>query len=113
MPSTDLRQRIERGEATIGVIGLGYVGLPVACTFAHAGFDVIAVDVREDRVEAINSGRSVIKGEEPGLTELLSGVVASGRLHATTEYLSLAQADAVLIAVQTPVDDQHKPATSP
>lgn len=109
MPSTDLRQRIERGEATIGVIGLGYVGLPVACTFAHAGFDVIAVDVREERVEAINSGRSVIKGEEPGLTELLSGVVASGRLHATTEYLSLAQADAVLIAVQTPVDDQHKP----
>lgn len=109
MPSAELRQRIERREATIGVIGLGYVGLPVACVFAHAGFDVIAVDIKEDRVEAINAGHSPIGGNEPGLAELLFDVIASRRLHATTEYLSLARADAVLIAVQTPVDDEHKP----
>src|SRR5512138_2523092 len=77
MSLNELRMRIERRHADIGVIGLGYVGLPVACTFAQAGFCVIGVDVKADRVQMINDGKSPIEGEEPGLAELVGQVVRS------------------------------------
>jgi UDP-N-acetyl-D-mannosaminuronic acid dehydrogenase len=107
----ELRHRIETKEAVIGVIGLGYVGLPVACAFAEAGFRVIGVDILPQRVATINDGRNPIEGEEPGLAELLAQVVAGqdGRLRATTDYKDLAVADVVLIDVETPVDEDHVP----
>ncbi|MCD6519063.1 MAG: nucleotide sugar dehydrogenase [Anaerolineae bacterium] len=104
-----LKERITRCQATVGVIGLGYVGLPVACMFADAGFQVIGLDVKQDRVAQINKGQSPIQGKEPGLGELLARVVAEGRLRATTDYADLAQADVISINVQTPVDKEHKP----
>ena len=77
-----LQEKIAAQTARIGVIGLGYVGLPVACLFAEAGFDVVGVDVKAERVGAINAGISPIEGREPGLAELLATVIASGRLRA-------------------------------
>jgi UDP-N-acetyl-D-mannosaminuronic acid dehydrogenase len=105
-----LQQQIEQQRAVIGVIGLGYVGLPVACMFAQAGFQVIGLDIKAGRVALINSGRSPIEGDEPGLDALLAEVVGAGRLHATTDYADLAAADVISINVETPVDQQHRPA---
>lgn len=104
-----LREKIERKQAVIGVIGLGYVGLPVAAAFAGVGFTVVGVDVKEERVGLINAGISPISGHEPGLAELLAEVARSGRLRATTDYAALAAADVVLINVETPVDEDHQP----
>jgi UDP-N-acetyl-D-mannosaminuronic acid dehydrogenase len=109
MSLAELRGRIERREAVIGVIGLGYVGLPLACVFAQAGYQVIGLDIKADRVATINAGRSPIEGREPGLAELLAEVVGAGRLRATTQYAELAAADVVTINVETPVDDEHRP----
>ncbi len=106
---SELQDRIARREARLAVIGLGYVGLPVACMFAEAGFHVSGVEIRADRVARINAGESPIEGEEPGLAELLAQVVATGRLRATTDYEALRDCDIVLIDVETPVDEDHVP----
>jgi UDP-N-acetyl-D-mannosaminuronic acid dehydrogenase len=109
MTLIELRSKIEQRQAVIGVIGLGYVGLPVACMFAQASFSVIGLEIREERVTAINAGHSPIDSEEPGLAQLLAEVIGARRLRATTACADLAQADVILIDVETPVDDQHKP----
>ncbi len=105
----ELREKIDRKQAVIGVVGLGYVGLPVACMFARVGFGVLGLDVKNGRVDMINAGRSPIDGEEPGLPRLLAEVTNTGHLRATTDYSHLAQADVLLIDVETPVGDDHKP----
>jgi UDP-N-acetyl-D-mannosaminuronic acid dehydrogenase len=105
----ELRSRIENKIAKLAVIGQGYVGLPVAVLFADAGFDVKGVDLRPDLVEKINAGINPIEGKEPGLAELLKRVVESGRMRATTDYSELSDCDIFLIAVETPVDDNHIP----
>ncbi|MBN2389241.1 MAG: nucleotide sugar dehydrogenase [Anaerolineae bacterium] len=104
-----LQRKIAAQTARIGVIGLGYVGLPVACLFAEAGFDVTGVDLKIERVNAINTGVSPIEGREPGLAELLAAVVAESRLRATTQYAALRDCNVVIISVETPVDEQHIP----
>lgn len=104
-----LSQKVADHTAVLGVIGLGYVGLPVACMFAQQNFSVLGLDLKQDRIEQINRGRSPIEGDEPGLAEMLAGAVSSGRLKATTDYRLLSQADIVLIDVETPVDEQNEP----
>jgi UDP-N-acetyl-D-mannosaminuronic acid dehydrogenase len=95
--------------AKLGVIGLGYVGLPVACEFARAGFHVIGIDVSAERVAKINNGVNPIEGDEPGLSSLIADVINSGRLKASTDYQHLADADIITINVETPVDENHQP----
>ncbi|MGD8968369.1 MAG: nucleotide sugar dehydrogenase [Anaerolineae bacterium] len=90
------------------VIGLGYVGLPVACLFAEAGFPVVGIRRSQEKVAMINRGRCPIEGEEPGLPELVARVVSAGRLIATTDYEPCRQAQIVLVAVETPVDPGTK-----
>ena len=109
MTLTELRIKIEAKEAKLAVIGLGYVGLPVACEFARVDFDVLGVELRQDQVSKINAGISPIEGEEPGLAELLQQSIDSGRLRATTQYKELIDRDIVLIDVETPIDEDHKP----
>ena len=104
-----LQKKIEDRSARIAVIGLGYVGLPVAALFAERGFDVIGLDIKTDRVEMINEGVSPIEGDEPGLSELIQKVISSKRLQATTTYESLADRDIILIDVETPVDENNVP----
>lgn len=101
-----LQDRIANRSARIAVIGLGYVGLPLALAFARAGFSVIGVDVDERKVSAINAGRSTIGDVSDA--ELRSAVEA-GLLHATTDYGRLSQANAIFICVPTPYDAQRAP----
>src|SRR5919109_2399349 len=94
--------RFEGRDAVLGVVGLGYVGLPVATTFADAGFKVVGVDTDPARVAAVEEGRSYlidVPDEEVGRLR------GSGRLRATTSYRRLARADAILICVPTPLRD--------
>src|SRR5947209_889983 len=94
--------------ATVGIIGLGYVGLPLAVSFAEAGCEVIGVDVDSRKVEAIAAGESYIE-------DVPSEVLAkySERIHATTRYARLAKADAVLICVPTPLSPNREPDLGP
>ena len=62
MPLSDLRKKIENRSAKLAVIGLGYVGLPVAALFAKKGFQVVGVDIKQDRVDLIISGISPFEG---------------------------------------------------
>ncbi|MBI3158312.1 MAG: nucleotide sugar dehydrogenase [Chloroflexi bacterium] len=109
MSLQELTTRIEDKSARLAVIGLGYVGLPVACEFARAGFDVLGVDILAERVEKINRGVSPIEGNEPGLAELLREVIGGGRLRAATDYADLRDRDVILIDVETPVDEHNIP----
>jgi UDP-N-acetyl-D-mannosaminuronic acid dehydrogenase len=109
MDLSQVEHKIEAKTARVGVIGLGYVGLPVACLFAEAGFAVVGVDLKAARVAQINAGECPIEGEEPGLADMLARVVAAGRLRATTDYADLRDCDVITINVETPVDEQHVP----
>jgi len=104
-----LRERIASRSARLAVVGLGYVGTPVACRFAQEGFAVLGVDVDERRVASLNDGVVPFDGAEPGLAELLADVAARGTLRCTTDYDALEGVDVVLVAVETPVNNDRKP----
>jgi len=92
----------------LAVLGSGYVGLPTATIFAEAGFNVIAVDVKQEVVDAINSGISPLK--EPGLQEIVKRNVVAGRLKASlNSQVDLHKADAVIVSVQTPIYKNKRP----
>jgi UDP-N-acetyl-D-glucosamine dehydrogenase len=93
---------------SVGVIGLGYVGLPLAVAFAEAGESVIAVDVDESRVSAIAAGDSYI--EDVGSDRLRA---IGDRIEPTTHFAPLARADAVLMCVPTPLTDNREPDLGP
>ena len=105
---TRLQKMIEDRTARVVVLGLGYVGLPVACLFAEAGFPVCGIRRSQDKVDMINGRQCPIEGKEPGLVELLRQVVSNGRFRAGTEYSACRDAQVVLIAVETPVDPVTK-----
>jgi UDP-N-acetyl-D-mannosaminuronic acid dehydrogenase len=103
-----LSAAIEDRTAHVVVLGLGYVGLPVACLFAEAGFPVVGIRRSQDKVDMVNRGECPIQGQEPGLAELLRRAVGAGRFRATTDYAVCRDARIVLIAVETPVDPATK-----
>lgn len=105
MPDT-LLNRITSRTATVGIIGLGYVGLPLAVAFARSGFPVIGLDIDTDRVAALNSGHSYI---EDVAAEELDGYVRTRQLVATTDYNQLRLCDAIFICVPTPYTTQRTP----
>lgn len=94
--------RFNSADATIGVVGLGYVGLPVALAFAGRGFNVVGVDRDPERTKAIEAGRSPLVELDDSL---VAEQVRAKRFHATTSFRLLAKADAILICVPTPVTD--------
>jgi UDP-N-acetyl-D-mannosaminuronic acid dehydrogenase len=106
---SQLEKQIASKNARLAVIGLGYVGLPVAAMFAEKGFDVLGMELREERVNMINSGKSPIEGDEPGLEDLLQKVVGGKKMRASTNYEDLRDRDIILIDVETPVDETHMP----
>src|SRR5512138_1290658 len=96
----ELLQKVQSKTAVVGVIGQGYVGLPLALVFAEAGFQVTGFDVDPGKVEAISRGHSFIKhigGER------VAAATASGRYAATTDFSALRACDAILICVPTPL----------
>ncbi|HWP98893.1 MAG TPA: nucleotide sugar dehydrogenase [Vicinamibacterales bacterium] len=101
-----LLERLERRSAAVGVIGLGYVGLPLAVEFARAGFQVTGLDVDREKVDAVNAGRSYI-GDVPSAA--LAPLVEAGRLRATTDFPSLEPLDAIDICVPTPLRKTKDP----
>ncbi|HEY74704.1 MAG TPA: nucleotide sugar dehydrogenase [Thermoflexia bacterium] len=106
MASEEWERRIEERTARVAVIGIGYVGLPLAVGFAQAGFPVVGVDVDERKVASVNEGRSYI-GDVTD--EELRPHVEAGRLRATTDYEVLREVDAIFICVPTPYDAQRAP----
>ena len=102
----ELLQRIESREATIAVIGLGYVGLPLIDAFQHSGFRMLGYDIDPQKVEALNAGRSYIKHVS---SDRVSEWRKSGRFEATSDADRLAAADAIIICVPTPLTDSRDP----
>src|SRR6185436_17212115 len=95
---------IEARRARVGVIGLGYVGLPLACTFAEGGFPVLGFDSDPAKIEALAAGRSYIHH----LPATRIGALA-GRLVATTDLARLGRCDAILVCVPTPLTAAREP----
>jgi UDP-N-acetyl-D-glucosamine dehydrogenase len=104
-----LTERIKTRTARIGVIGQGYVGLPLALVFCEVGFPVIGFDVDAMKVDALLAGRSYIKHIGP---ERVAAAVRSGRLTATTDYDRLRDCDAIFICVPTPLGEHREPDNS-
>jgi UDP-N-acetyl-D-glucosamine dehydrogenase len=96
--------QIATREATLGIVGLGYAGLPLAMTFAEAGFDVVGVDLNQDRVDAIRQGRSYLVDVPGERYERLDG-----HLQATSDYAAMSELDAVAICVPTPLSKTRTP----
>ncbi|MCM2254819.1 MAG: nucleotide sugar dehydrogenase [Vicinamibacteria bacterium] len=98
--------RIQSGQARVGTIGLGYVGLPLAVEFASAGLTVRGFDILEDKVAAINRGESYVK-DVPAAR--VAEHVAAGRLSASSDFAGLAECDAIIICVPTPLSKTKDP----
>jgi UDP-N-acetyl-D-glucosamine dehydrogenase len=101
-----LKDKIRDRSARIGVIGLGYVGLPLAVEFAKSGFDVTGFDVDASKVEEINAGRSYILDVK---TEDVVSTVGAGRFRATTDMSDLKEMDVIDICVPTPLRKTKDP----
>jgi UDP-N-acetyl-D-glucosamine dehydrogenase len=101
-----LRLKIENREARVGVVGLGYVGLPLAVEFAGAGFHVTGIDIDAKKVDALNRGESYIQ-DIP--TSILKPLVDSGKLRATTDFKAVSELDTINIAVPTPLRKTKDP----
>jgi UDP-N-acetyl-D-glucosamine dehydrogenase len=104
-----VEQRFSDGSAVFGVVGLGYVGLPLAVEMAKAGYKVIGMEVSEGKTTEVNAGRSYIP-DVP--TEELAELVGKGLIVATTDFSTAAQCDAIAICVPTPLDEMKEPDTS-
>ncbi|MCY6353869.1 nucleotide sugar dehydrogenase [Clostridium sp. ZS2-4] len=105
----ELLLKFENKRAKLGVVGLGYVGLPLAVEKAKAGYEVIGFDVQDEKVEMVNEGHNYI-GDivDSDLEEL----VKAGKLNATTDFSFVKDVDAVAIAVPTPLDKFKQPDVS-
>jgi UDP-N-acetyl-D-glucosamine dehydrogenase len=105
-PAEQLRERIDRRSARVGIVGLGYVGLPLAETFAWAGYPVVGFDIDPDKVAKLKRGESYI-GHIAG--QRVAEMVRSGRFDATTDPRRFAEVDAIIICVPTPLTEAREP----
>lgn len=101
-----LKQKIKDRSVMLGVVGLGYVGLPLAVEKAKAGFHVIGFDIQAQKVDMVNQGHNYI-GDV--VSSDLEDVVKTGHLKATSDFASVASCDCVCIAVPTPLDEHQQP----
>jgi len=101
-----LQQRITKKTARVGVLGLGYVGLPLAVEFAQAGFEVVGIDVQQSKVDQFNSGHSYIKDVTDNTFRPL---IESGKLRATTDFSVIRDLDTIDICVPTPLRKTKDP----
>jgi UDP-N-acetyl-D-glucosamine dehydrogenase len=101
-----LNAKIRAGQARVGTVGLGYVGLPLSVEFASAGLPVVGFDLSEEKIAAINRGTSYIKDVSD---DRVAACVAAGRLRASTDMSGLPDCDAVIICVPTPLSKTKDP----
>ncbi len=104
-----LMDKVDSRDARIGIVGLGYVGLPLAVEFAEAGFSVLGFEVAPKKVDAVNRGESYVR-DVP--SAMLAPVVESGHLTATLDFDRLSDADAICICVPTPLNKTGDPDVS-
>ncbi|WP_019639100.1 nucleotide sugar dehydrogenase [Paenibacillus fonticola] len=105
----DLLKAIESKEAVLCVVGLGYVGLPLAVEMVKQGFKVVGIDLDSRKIDKISRGESYIHDIS---SDTLNEVVKSGRFYATTDYAALRDVDAISICVPTPLSENQDPDTS-
>src|SRR5438093_9908013 len=105
----DLEGKIAAGTATVAVMGLGYVGLPLALNLVRGGYSVIGLDIDREKVKALQAGRSYLRDVPAGE---LQARLARDRLATTSDPSALAEADAVFICVPTPFTVQKEPDTT-
>ncbi|MFN8687408.1 MAG: nucleotide sugar dehydrogenase [Acidobacteriota bacterium] len=101
-----LLDKLHTKTARVGVVGLGYVGLPLAVEFAHAGFEVLGLDVDHRKIDKLNAGESYIQ-DIP--TSTVQPLVAAGKLAATTDFSRIRDLDTVNICVPTPLSKAKDP----
>jgi len=101
-----LKSRIASGEASVGILGLGYVGLPLAVEFGSAGLNVIGFDLSASKVESLNKGESYIQDVDGAR---LKGLADKGRVKATTDFSRISECDALIICVPTPLSKTKDP----
>jgi len=101
-----LEEKIRSHSARVGVVGLGYVGLPLAVEFARAGLAVTGIDISEEKVRRVNAGDSYV-GDIP--SAVLGPLVESGRLRATTDFQAVRELDTINICVPTPLRKTKDP----
>ena len=104
MPS--LERKLNEKSAVVGIVGLGYVGLPLAVAFSEAGFKVLGFDIRQKNVDSVNKGQSYIADVD---SERLSAAVARRLLEATTDQSRLKEVDAICVCVPTPLTKTKEP----
>src|SRR5947208_15874812 len=97
-----------RAFVKVAVIGLGYVGVPLAAAVAATGASVVGVDIDPGKVDAINVGQSPLRGHEPGLQSLLKEQVSKRRLRASLDSVDAANADVVAVCVETPIEPSSR-----
>ena len=95
----ELNKKIQDRTAKIGVIGLGYVGLPLAIEFVRAGFNVVGIDINENKINSINQGKNYIKDVDDNL---LNKAVKESKLSATSDFSVVKDMDSISICVPTP-----------
>jgi len=103
---SDLRLKIDSRTARVGIIGLGYVGLPLAHAFHEGGLGVIGFDIDRSKIDDLDAGRNYLPHLGADLTETLS---VSDRFEGTTDFSRLDEADAIAVCVPTPVGTHHEP----
>src|SRR5579875_3321422 len=101
-----LQEKIRSRRARVGIVGLGYVGLPLAVEFARAGFTVTGIDVSAAKAERVNAGDSYV-GDVP--TEMLRPLVEAGKLRATSDFSAVSDLDTINICVPTPLRKTKDP----
>src|SRR4051794_38685330 len=102
----ELKDRILQKKARVGVLGLGYVGLPLAVEFAEAGFDVVGIDVQQSKIDQFNSGHSYVKDVKD---DVFQPLVDSGKLRATSDFSVINELDTIDICVPTPLRKTKDP----
>jgi UDP-N-acetyl-D-glucosamine dehydrogenase len=102
----NLKNKIENREAQVGVIGLGYVGLPLAMEFVRAGFQVTGIDVDQEKVKKLNRGENYIQDIKD---ESVKNAVEMNQLSATSDFSVIQNLDAISICVPTPLNKQKNP----
>ena len=102
----NLKNKIENRDAQIGVIGLGYVGLPLAMEFVRAGFHVTGIDVDQEKVKKLNRGENYIQDIKD---EFVKNAVEMNQLSATSDFSVIQNLDAIFICVPTPLNKQKNP----
>lgn len=111
VPTTSgLLRKIAKRTAEVGVVGLGYVGLPTLAACAHSGFKVTGLDVNQGRVDEIMAGRSYIEDVD---SAILASLVQDNRVTATTDYAAMSRMDVIVICVPTPINKYKEPELGP